>query len=266
MEETIQKPAKTGNMNGGRAWAVVLVVFLAGFCMPANMGETMWIAPVVMESLGFGPDILGWVNGVFYILGAVIAFPAASFIRRLGIRWSVTIALACGILGNAIGIFAADVTVLMVSRIIQGAGFGLMGVIGVAAISPWFPKEKRGLPLGVWAIWVAAANAITPMLDAAIVQATGNYVSVWQFFLVFDIVVLVLFLLVYARPPTPISTRLKSAVRSSSRIRSCSAIRSYGCWRSCSSSKKVHSLQVKVFYRHISPHMSIPISWWERPS
>lgn len=38
MEETIQKPAKTGNMNGGRAWAVVLVVFLAGFCMPANMG------------------------------------------------------------------------------------------------------------------------------------------------------------------------------------------------------------------------------------
>lgn len=102
-----------------------------------------------------------------------------------------------------IGIFAADVTVLMVSRIIQGAGFGLMGVIGVAAISPWFPKEKRGLPLGVWAIWVAAANAITPMLDAAIVQATGNYVSVWQFFLVFDIVVLVLFLLVYRTPSDP---------------------------------------------------------------
>jgi len=203
MEETIQKTAKTGNMNSGRAWAVVLVVFLAGFCMPANMGETMWIAPVVMESLGFGPDILGWVNGVFYILGAVIAFPAASFIRRLGIRWSVTIALACGILGNAIGIFAADVTVLMISRIIQGAGFGLMGVIGVAAISPWFPKEKRGLPLGVWAIWVAAANAITPMLDAAIVEATGNYVSVWQFFLIFDIIVLVLFLLVYRTPSDP---------------------------------------------------------------
>ena len=198
MTETV---AKKGNM--GRAWAIVLVVFLAGFCMPANMGKTMWIAPLVMEGLGFGPDVLGWVNGVFYILGAVIAFPAASFIRRLGIRWSVTIALVCGIVGNLIGAFSNSIAMLMVSRIIEGAGFGLMGVIGVAAISPWFPIERRGLPLGVWAMWVAVANAITPMFDAWLAESTGNYVSVWWFFLVFDIVILVLFWLVYRDPSDP---------------------------------------------------------------
>ncbi len=193
--------AKKGNM--GRAWPVVLVVFLAGFCMPANMGETMWVAPLVMEGLGFGPDTLGWVNGVFYILGAVIAFPAASFIRRLGIRWSVVIALSCGIVGNLMGAMAGDVVMLMVSRIIQGAGFGLMGVIGVAAITPWFPVERRGLPLGVWAMWVAAANAITPMLDTAIAEQTGSYVNVWWFFLIVDVVVMALFLLVYREPSDP---------------------------------------------------------------
>lgn len=196
-----ESAVKKGNM--GRAWPVVLVVFLAGFCMPANMGETMWVAPLVMQGLGFGPDILGWVNGVFYILGAVIAFPAASFIRRLGIRWSVVIALACGIVGNLMGAMASSVAVLMVSRIIQGAGFGLMGVIGVAAITPWFPVERRGLPLGVWAMWVAAANAITSMFDTAIAEQTGSYVNVWWFFLIFDIVVLVLFLLVYREPSDP---------------------------------------------------------------
>lgn len=196
-----ENAVKRGNM--GRAWPVVLVVFLAGFCMPANMGETMWVAPLVMEGLGFGPDTLGWVNGVFYILGAVIAFPAASFIRRLGIRWSVVIALACGIVGNFMGAMAGSVTMLMVSRIIQGAGFGLMGVIGVAAITPWFPAERRGLPLGVWAMWVAAANAITPMLDTAIAEQTGSYINVWWFFLIFDIVVMALFLLVYREPSDP---------------------------------------------------------------
>ena len=184
---------KKGNM--GHAWAIVLVVFLAGFCMPANMGKTMWLAPLVMQGLEVGPDVLGWVNGVFYILGAVIAFPAASFIRRLGIRWSVVIALACGIVGNLIGAFSMNVTALMISRIIEGAGFGLMGVIGVAAISPWFPPEKRGLPLGVWAMWVAIANAVTPILDSAIAGATGSYVSVWWFMLALDACVLVLFFL-----------------------------------------------------------------------
>lgn len=43
------KEAPKGNM--GRAWAIVLVVFLSGFCMPANMGKTMWLAPLVMEGL-----------------------------------------------------------------------------------------------------------------------------------------------------------------------------------------------------------------------
>lgn len=203
METSLQsKPG--GNMKSGRAWAVVAVVFLAGFCMPANMGKTMWVAPLVMQSYGFGPDILGWVNGIFYVLGALIAFPAASFVRRLGIRWSVTIALVCAILGNIVALVSgSSVEILMVSRIIEGAGFGLMGVIGVTAITPWFPKEKRGLPLGIWGMWVAAANAITPMLDAAIAESTGNFMSVWQFFLVVDIVVLVLFWVVYRDPSDP---------------------------------------------------------------
>lgn len=204
MAETVQRPAKKGNMTSGRAWAVVVVVFLAGFCMPANMGKTMWIAPLVMEAYGFGPDVLGWVNGVFYILGALIAFPAASFVRRLGIRNSVTIALACGIVGNFVGLMSGtSVAVLMVSRVIEGAGFGLMGVIGVTAITPWFPKEKRGLPLGIWGAWVACANAITPVFDGFLAEATGGFVSVWQFFLAFDIVVLVLFLAVYRDPSDP---------------------------------------------------------------
>lgn len=203
MEKAIQAK-KTGNMSSGRAWAVVAVVFLAGFCMPANMGKTMWVAPLVMESYGFGADILGWVNGIFYVLGALIAFPAASFVRRLGIRNSVTIALGCAILGNAVGLMSgSSIAVLMVSRVIEGAGFGLMGVIGVTAITPWFPKEKRGLPLGIWGMWVAAANAITPMLDAAIAEATGNFMSVWQFFLAVDIIVLVLLWVVYRDPSDP---------------------------------------------------------------
>lgn len=168
------------------------------------MGKTMWIAPLVMEAYGFGADVLGWVNGIFYVLGALIAFPAASFVRRLGIRNSVVIALLCAIIGNIIGLLSGtSVAILMTSRVIEGAGFGLMGVIGVTAITPWFPKERRGLPLGVWGMWVAVANAITPVFDAAIAEATGSYMSVWVFFLIFDIAVLALFLAVYREPSDP---------------------------------------------------------------
>lgn len=200
--EEVSSSAKKGNM--GRAWAIVAVIFLAGFCMPANMGKTMWLAPLVMQSYGFAEGVLGWLNGVFYILGAVVAFPAASFVRKIGIRNTVVIALCCGIVGNIVGILSgSSVAVLMISRIIEGAGFGLMGVVGVTAIFPWFPPERRGLPLGIWAAWVAIANTVTPIIDSAIATATGDFMSVWWFMAGLDVVVLVLFLAVYRTPSDP---------------------------------------------------------------
>lgn len=202
MAEALAKDApRQGNM--GRAWAVTLVIFLAGFCMPANMGKVMWLAPFILPAYGIGEATLGWLIGVFYLLGAVVAFPAASFIKRIGIRNTVVIALACAIVGGIIGCMSTTVAMLMVSRIIEGAGFGLMGVVGVAAISPWFPADKRGLPLGIWAAWVAIANAITPMIDTTIAQATGDFMSVWYVYVAFDLIVLVVFLAVYRTPSSP---------------------------------------------------------------
>lgn len=202
MTEAVAKVLpKKDNMR--RAWIVTLAIFLAGFCMPANMGKVMWLAPFILPSYGITEGTLGWLIGVFYLLGAVVAFPAASFIKRIGIRNTVVIALACGIGGGIIGLLSSDIAMLMVSRVIEGAGFGLMGVVGVAAISPWFPVEKRGLPLGIWAAWVAIANAVTPMIDTSIASATGNFMSVWVVYIIFDIAVLIFFLAVYRIPSDP---------------------------------------------------------------
>lgn len=206
MSSAVESAPKKGTMSVGRAWAVVVVVFLAGFCMPANMGQTMWLAPVIMQTFGFGENVLGILNGCFYILGALIAFPAASFVRKIGVRKSVCIALACGIVGNLIGALVIpmlSVPLLMVGRFIQGAGFGLMGVIGVVAITPWFPKERRGAPLGFWGMWVAVANSITPLVNTAVFGKTGSLESVWWLYFIIDIVVLIAFLIVYRDPSDP---------------------------------------------------------------
>jgi predicted MFS family arabinose efflux permease len=189
--------------NRTRAWAVTFVVFLAGFAMPANMGKVMWLAPLILPVFQIDEGMLGWLIGVFYLLGAIVAFPAASFIRKIGNRATIVIALICAIAGGLLGCFAADVATLMVSRVIEGAGFGLMGVAGVATIAPWFPVNKRGVPLGIWAAWIALANALTPMIDAWIAEAAGSYIPVWYFWVAADAVILLIFLVVYRTPTDP---------------------------------------------------------------
>ena len=193
---------KKGNM--GRAWAIVLVVFLAGFCMPANMGKTMWLAPLVMQGLEFGPDVLGWVNGVFYILGAVIAFPAASFIRRLGIRWSVVIALACGDRGQPHWSLFDERDGAHGLSHHRGGGLRPDGRYRRRGNLAVVPSGKARPAVGrVGDVGRDLANAVTPILDSAIAGATGSYVSVWWFMLALDVCVLALFLLVYRDPSDP---------------------------------------------------------------
>lgn len=199
---TSNERALTSNM--GRAWPVAIMVVLCGICMPFNMGKAMFLGPVVMQVYGIGEAMLGLMIAVFYLLGAVVAFPAASFIKRIGPRNTIIIAMACSIVGNLVGIAVqGNIPAFIAGRIIEGGGFGLMGVAGVATISPWFPKEKRGMPCGLWAAWVAIALAIAPILFTAIFEATGDLMSVWYFNLVFSIVILVLFLVIYRIPSHP---------------------------------------------------------------
>ena len=80
---TSNERALTSNM--GRAWPVAIMVVLCGICMPFNMGKAMFLGPVVMSVYGIGEAMLGLMIAVFYLLGAVVAFPAAYFMTGLAI-------------------------------------------------------------------------------------------------------------------------------------------------------------------------------------
>ncbi len=195
---------KTRSAGSGYGWAILVVTFLAGFTAPANMAKVTALAPVIMEQFGFSADVLGWVIALFYVLGFVMAFPTTALINRIGIRNVTIIAIVCGIIGSIIGALTTNVGVFMASRVLEGAGMGVMGVAGASAIAPWFKPEKRGLPLGIWAMWVALAMCVCPILYGFMVDTLGMaWQTVWWVTVVFDVIVGILFLIVYREPANP---------------------------------------------------------------
>jgi MFS family permease len=184
-----------------RAWPVVFVTYLVGFAVPANMAKVAALAPVLMPFFGIQEDMLGYIMGIFNALGIVLAFPTVSIIKKFGIRATVITSIACGVIGGVMGALASDYWVFLISRFFEGAGMGIMGVAGATAISPWFPKEKRGLPLAVWGLWVSTAMVICPTLYSFLVESVGlQFQMIWWGKVVFDVVVLGIFLLVYRDP------------------------------------------------------------------
>jgi MFS family permease len=193
-------------------WVVLLVVYLAGLTPGANMAKVTALAPVVARVYDYQVDITGLVVALFFLLGFLLAFPGAGLVKKFGIRAIISSMIACGIIGSFLGaMFQGNFSIFLISRIFEGGAFGIMGVAGPSAIAPWFPKAKRGLPLGIWATWVALAMCVCPVIYGAVSDANGildpfaadiaacnlTVQQVWWGNFAFDVVVLILFNVLY---------------------------------------------------------------------
>lgn len=195
---------KTKSSASGYGWVIVVITMLAGFTAPINMAKPISIAPVIMEQFGIGPDLFGWVVAFFYILGFVMAFPTTAIINKLGIRGGIVTAVAFGAIGGIVGALSTGLPMFLVSRVLEGAGFGVMGVAGSSAIAPWFKPEKRSVPLGIWSMWVAVCMCLCPIFFGWLIDAQGHtWTFIWWIAVIYDVVVAILFLALYREPADP---------------------------------------------------------------
>lgn len=195
---TNQAAPNKKNLTHWYAWVVLIVVWLAAFTAPANMVKVTALAAPIMEWFMIDEASVSWVMSMFYIMGCVFAFPAAGIMKKLGIRKTVVIALVFEIVGGALGVLSGNtLSVFMVSRALEGVSWGLLAVAGIPAISAWFAPAKRGLPMGIWGIWVAVAFIVGPLLFAGMFDSLGVWQPVWWLNVVFDAAILVVFLLLY---------------------------------------------------------------------
>ncbi len=193
---------RTKSVKSGYGWVVLAVCFLAGCTCAANMAKVTSLAPLLMSIYGFDANVLGWMIALFYVMGFVLAFPTAAIIGKIGIRNAILIAVGCSAVGSLLGALSSgNLALFMVSRIIEGAGMGVMGVAGASAIAPWFGPERRGLALGIWSMWVALCMCICPVLYGWVTESRGlPYTAVWWGNVVFDVIVGIAFFVLYAEP------------------------------------------------------------------
>ena len=89
----------------------------------------------------------------------------------------------------------------MGSRLVEGLGIGLIGVVAPATIAMWFPPARRGTPMGIWATWVPVGSVLIYNLAPALTAARG-WRSVWWLGAGFALLMMVVYGLLIRRPPT----------------------------------------------------------------
>jgi MFS family permease len=185
---------------------ILAAVFLASVVAVMAQFAAPPLMPLLMAQFGVDIAQAGALMSVFSVTGLLLALPAGLVLQRYGPTATGAVAMLSVIAGSALGAAAPDFGVFLASRAVQGIGVGLIGVIAPAVVAAVFPPERRGLPMGVWAMWVPVGGVLMYLLAPPIAAAAG-WPAVWWFVAIVAAAALVVYVTVLR------AARLPRAVR-----------------------------------------------------
>ncbi len=187
------------------AWVILAVAYITSVAAPVAQFKVPPIMPVLMEAFGLNLASAGMLMSVFAITGFILALPAGIILQKLGLKITGLIAMGSIVIGSLLGVIAGSSGLLLFSRVIEGIGMGLIAVVAPASIAMWFPPEKRGTPMGIWATWVPLGSVLMFLLAPTLTSAYG-WQAAWWFSAVFGIVAFILVWVFLKAPPLPAET------------------------------------------------------------
>lgn len=198
MSDTVKaKPGKTAPY----AWVILIVVYIVSFIAPLAQFKVTTLSTWLLPAFGMDLSTFGWLMSALTVCGVLLAFPAAYICRTLGIKKILLLSAACIFVGGVLGSTASSVPVLLISRMFEGVGIGLVGVAGPTALSIWFPADRRGLPLGIWGTWMPLGTIVMLLVAPPIAEAF-DWRAVFWICVVASVVAFLLVLFFYKEPPT----------------------------------------------------------------
>ncbi len=185
-----------------KAWTIMLIVFLSGIALAWAQNKVVPVIEMLQIDMGLDKAAAGWVSSIFSVMGIVLALPAAGMMRKMGVKLTGVVAIGATIVGTVMGVFSSSATLLILSRVVEGLGLGLISVLAPAVISMWFAPKQRGLPMGIWGAWQMVAQAGTFLFAGNIIGAFNGWKGMWWVGLVLLLLSIVLYLAQVKAPPS----------------------------------------------------------------
>lgn len=161
-------------------WFVLANIMLGTFMAVLDSTIVNVGLPKIMASFGVGIDKIAWVITA-YMLSMAVMLPTSGWLAdKFGYKRMYFMGLFMFTLGSLLCGMSNDENTLILSRIVQGLGAGMIQPLGMAIITREFPPQQRGMALGFWAIAAAASVSFGPLIGGYLVDNFS-----WQ--LIFDV-------------------------------------------------------------------------------
>jgi len=158
------------------AWTITFLLFLF---MLVNFADKIVVglaAVPIMKELQLEPAQFGLLGSSFFLLFSITAVVVGFIVNRVETRWVLLVLASIWALSQFPMVGTVGLTLLMICRIILGAGEGPAASVAAHAIYKWFPDEKRTLPTAILSQGSAFGVILAvPALNWLIVNYNWHY-------------------------------------------------------------------------------------------
>jgi MFS family permease len=135
--------------------------------------------PSVAHSLHTTSAFTSLMLSAYFAAYALMLLPGGTLVDRFGARRVALLGLCLFAAGAAAGALASSTGALLATRVLQGAGAGIVSPAALAGAVSGFPPERRGSALGIWGASAGVANLLGPLLGGLLTLTLGWRADWW---------------------------------------------------------------------------------------
>jgi MFS transporter, DHA2 family, multidrug resistance protein len=173
-------------------WVIAIAVMLATFMVILDTSIAVVALPYIAGNLGATQDESTWVLTSYLVANAII-LPASTWFS--GFFGRKKFLIACTVIFTVSSVLcgmATSMTMLVLSRVLQGIGGGAMQPLSQAILLESFPPAKRGAATALFGLAIVVAPIIGPTLGGWL---TDNWSWRWTFYINLPVGVIAFFLM-----------------------------------------------------------------------
>ncbi|MGB8197134.1 MAG: MFS transporter [Acidimicrobiales bacterium] len=160
-----------------RVGLIVGVLSLAAFMSSLDLFIVNLAFPYISRDFhGSSLDSLSWVLNGYSILFAAVLVPAGRWADRIGRRRMFVAGLVVFTLGSVLSGLSDNVTLLIIARLVQAIGAGMMVPASLSLLLAAVPGHARAQAIGTWSAIGALGAALGPVIGGFLVELSWRWV------------------------------------------------------------------------------------------
>jgi DHA2 family multidrug resistance protein len=183
--------SERGNAN---AWIIGISVMLATFMEVLDTAIASVALPYIAGSLSASTDEATWVLTSYLVANAIVLPASNWFSLKLGRKRFFIICIAIFTASSFACGAAPTLGLMLLARILQGAGGGALQPLSQSILLESFPPEKRGVAMSLFGFGVVVAPVLGPTLGGWLTDAYS-----WRYAFYINIPVGILAILMISR-------------------------------------------------------------------